>query len=309
MLNKSYKINFEKFTKNFSLPKQIIDEDFDRLDTIFLKVILLIFKNPEKNYSEILLSNLLNCKQEKIASAIDYWVKKRILIQQDFKVIAKEVVKDVNVFSKSIPDKIVQPSSYNEISFLLERMESIFARPITSQERQTVTEILEFVKLPADVILMAIDYCVSVEKASPKFIKMLCINWAEKGIVTHELAEQFLSLLKEKKIGEEKIKTAFGLENKKLNDTERECVNRWLCEFKYDLNTILLAYDKTIAAIGKPAFAYINKILLSWKESNYKTYEEVLKNEGGSLAMKSNSTASYDIDELDSFWNNVPKLD
>ncbi|MEG2429697.1 MAG: DnaD domain protein, partial [Oscillospiraceae bacterium] len=195
MLNKSYKINFENFSKIFSLPKQIIGEDFESLDAIYLKVILLIFENADKNYSEVLLANLLNCKQEKISNAIDYWIKKGILIQLN----NKQAIKDVNVFSKSIATKIVKPSNNNEISFLLERMESIFARPISSQERQNVTEILEFVRLPADVILMAIDYCVSIDKPTPKFIKRVCISWADKGIVTHELAEQFLGLLKEKK--------------------------------------------------------------------------------------------------------------
>ncbi len=185
-------------------------------------------------------------------------------------------------------------------------MESILSRPITSAEHKTVVHILEFLRLPADVILMAIEYCVSIDKVNARYIEKVCTTWADNGINTHELAEQYLNLLKQSRLNEMKVQKIFGIESRNLIDSERNFINRWLNEFKFNVDIIKLAYEKTINAIGKLAFPYINKILLSWYEKGYKTLEDVETNELPKKTEK--KSTSYDIDELDRFWDNVPKL-
>lgn len=303
-----YKINFESYQNNFALPKDIIDDDFENLDPIFLKVILIIYKNSDKNYSTNLLSNLLSVSEGKIKQAVDFWVEKKLLIRHKEQSINPSVL----VFSKSVEAVSVQTTSKTaskELTYLLECMENLLQRPVTSVEHKTIINILEVIKLPADVVLMAIDYCVSIDKVNARYFEKVCASWSDNGINTHEMAEQYLSLLKSKKLNESKVKQVFGIDGRNLTDGERDFVCKWFDTYKFDIAVIKLAFEKTIAAIGKISFPYMNKIMLSWCENGYKTIEDILPNQTNpkTQSFKSNNP-SYDIDELDKFWDNVPKL-
>lgn len=305
----SYRINFEAYQNNFAIPKCIVDDSFESLDPIYLKVILLIFMNADKNYSSNLLSNLLNVSEDKINKAIQYWIDKKLLIPTETKKVSPAVV----LSSKSTQAPCSQSQSLvssKELTYLLECMENLLQRPITSVEHKTIVHILEFIKLPADVVLMALEYCVSIDKVNARYIEKVCANWADNGIVTHELAEQYLKLLKQSKTNQRKVQKLFGIESRALTDSEREFINRWFDQFGFDLDVIKYAYEKTIASIGKLAFPYINKILLSWYEQGYKTLDDILSAEAEpkNKQKKSTKKTSYDVEELDEFWNNVPKL-
>lgn len=44
----TYQINFTRYANHFALPRDIVDESLCDMDPLYLKVILLIFKQPEK---------------------------------------------------------------------------------------------------------------------------------------------------------------------------------------------------------------------------------------------------------------------
>ena len=189
----AYKINFERYSENFSLPAEIAGDEISTVAGDYLKVILLIFKNADKNYSANLLSNLLNLPEKRVSEAISYWISRGILIEQDSEKISPEVI----VISKRTPQPVFPPkeSMNGELAFLLECMENQLKRPITSVEYKSIVHIMETIRLPADVILMAVEYCTSIEKANIRYIEKVCATWADNGITTHELAEQYLSLI------------------------------------------------------------------------------------------------------------------
>ncbi len=299
----AYKINFEAYSNNFALPQNIIDDDFEKLSVIDLKVILLIFKNSSKNYSANLLSNLLNVSEEEVRKSLANWITKGILVDLPNEKIATDAV----VLSKFTQPTITNVKSANsaELSFLLECMEDRLKRPITSVEHKSIIHILEYIKLPADVIMMAIEYCVTVDKVNARYIEKVCASWADNGITTHELAEQYLSISKTSKNNEDKIKKVFGIQDRNLIDSEREHINRWFNEYKFGVDVIKLGYEKTIGAINKLSFPYLNKILSSWSEKGYKTIEEITGTEYSKVRKEK---TSYDIDDIDKFWDNVPKL-
>lgn len=303
----TYKINFESYARNFSLPQEIVDDDFAKLDAVYLKVILLIFRNSDKNYSTNLLSNLLNIPENQVTEAVQYWMDRAILVQQQTDPM------DSNVFvlsKKAQPIAIAsKPTSNSELAYLLECMENQLKRPITSVEYKSVVHILEYIKLPADVILMAIEYCVSIDKVNARYIEKVCATWADNGITTHERAEQYLNFLKQSRQNETLIQKMFGIENRKLIDSERDAINRWFNEFHFDQETILLAYERTIKAINKLSFPYINKILSSWNEKGYRSVGDIETGEGLGRNRNGHANSSYDIDELDRYWDKVPKLD
>lgn len=301
----TYKINFERYAANFCLPQEVAGDELASMDSVTLKVALLIFRNADKNYSSNLLSNLLNVPESKIDDAIGYWIERGLLLPEQ--AAAQEVI----VLAKKKPAAPAAPKQMPsaELSFLLECMENQLKRPVTSVEYKSVIHILEFIRLPADVVIMAVEYCITNGKFNARYLEKLCASWSDSGITTHEKAEQYLSLMKESKQQEAAVKKLFGIENRSLIDSEREHVNRWFNEYHYSQDIVKLAYERTITAINKLSFPYINKILQSWHDKGYATLDAILTNEGIGRRQQAAGNASYDIDELEEYWrNNVPKL-
>lgn len=302
-----YKINFSHYKSNFSLPASIVGDDLKYVDSDYLKVILLIFKNPDKNYSVNLLSNLLNLPDSQVSAAIQYWMKRGVLLPGSER---QEVQFHVVSEKKSIP--LSKPENDSELQFLLSTIPDVLNRPMTSTDLKSITYIYEYYRLPADVILMAAQYSVEKGKNSIKYIETVCINWYDRGITTHAMAEEYLKQASKHKSNEFQIRKLFGLGERKLLPSEQKYIEAWFQEFGYGLDVIGVAYERTIQNTGKVAFAYTNKILSNWHEKGYRTVEEILQKEpsrkkpGGS---GSGSNNSYDIDLLDRYWDTIPTLD
>ena len=298
----TYKINFEAYASHFSLPREIIDDDFATLDPAYLKVILLIFQNSDKNYSTNLLSNLLNLPEPKVEQAIRYWIGKKMLIP------LKDESIDENVVVMPKRTAVPKPANNSELSYLLECMEQQLGRPVTSVEYKSVVHILEYIKLPADVILMAVQHCVEIGKANARYIEKVCAAWADNGITTHTRAEQYLQLMAQSRQEEEAVKKMFGITDRNLIDSEREMIRKWFHEYGFSMDMVECAYERMILSIGKLSFPYIGKILSSWNEKGYHTLDDVREKDGKGRAKQGRSSSSYDIEELDKYWDRVPKL-
>ncbi len=300
----NYKINFNNYKNNFSLPALIVEDDLKNINSDYLKVILMIFKNPDKSYSINLLSNLLNLSEAMIKSALHYWIDKGVLLSD----VKKE--RQIHVISKThaIPAKQTNDS---ELKYLLLSMETVLKRTVTSTDIKTITYIYEYYRLPADVILMAIQYAVEKGKNSMKYIERLCVAWYDKGITNHTLAEEYLKLCSLHQNQTNQIKRIFGISGRALTSTEKASIKTWLLEYQFPMEMIQLAYEKTVQNTGKLAFAYINKILLNWNEKGYKTLEDVQNGEQNYKKTISNPSIenSYDIDEFEKHLNKIPTLD
>ena len=59
--------------------------------------------------------------------------------------------------------------------------------------------------------------------------------------------------------------------------------------------------------IGKLSFPYMNKILTSWHEQGFATVEEA-ESEKKAQSGKKENEATYDLEEIERFWDRVPTL-
>lgn len=301
-----YKINFSHYKSNFSLPSSIVGDDLKSVDSDYLKVILMIFKNPDKNYSVNLLSNLLNLPDSQVSAAIQYWIRRGVLLPgSEDKEVQFHVVSEKKQFVLS------KPENDSELQFLLSSIADILNRPMTSTDLKTITYIYEYYRLPADVILMAAQYSVDRGKNNIKYIEGVCVSWYDKGITSHTMAEEYLKQASRHKSNEFKIRKLFGLGERKLLPSEEKYIESWFLEFGYDIDIIGLAYERTIQNTGKVAFAYTNKILSNWHDKGYRTLEDILANEPSRKKSGSGNSGSnsYDIDMLDKYWDTIPTLD
>lgn len=300
-----YRINFDQYKHNFSIPASVVADDLKDVHSDYLKIVLMIFKNPDKEYSINLLSNLLNLSENTVRSAIEYWVDKGVLLRGSSK--TAPVVQQV---SQSAVCKTPEKREVNdaELKFLLDSMQHVLGRAVTSTDIRNITYIYEYYRMPADVILMAIQYSVDKGKNNMKYIESVCIGWYEQGIITHKLAEDYLKRAALSKEGETRVKQIFGIAGRPLIASEEKFIESWLTEYQADFDMIQLAYERTIKNTGKVAFAYTNKILLSWYKKGYHSIQDVLEKEPGNTRPATGKKSSFDIELLDRLLDQVPSI-
>lgn len=157
-------------------------------------------------------------------------------------------------------------------------------RILTTEELKDLLSIRDYLKLPPEVVSMALTHCLqkieyynkahgAARTMSMRTLESECYDWANKGIVTLEQASKYVSHDLEQAEPESRVKKLMGLD-RPLADSEREYIRSWL-DMGFDTDTIKLAYDKTVLATGKLAWRYMNKILLNWHEKNLHTVQQV----------------------------------
>ena len=295
-----YQINFANYKNNFSLPRLVVDGIQD-IPSDYLKIILTIFKEPDKTYSVHLLSQLLNLSEQTVEQGISYWIGRKVLLGEP----AQRPQPAVHTVSARAT--AAQPVDDWELKFLIKEMEQLLQRPLTSTDLKTITYIYEYYRLPADVILMAIQYSVDAGKRDIRYIEKVCVGWYERGLTTHAAVEAFLKQAAEYQSREAKVKALLGIRDRKLIPSEEKWIRTWLEEYQYDLDVLQLAYERTVKNTGKAALAYMNKILANWHAKGLRTLEEIQQKDGGKRQPAGGQ--SYDLEMLERYWDHVPTLD
>ena len=183
----------------------------------------------------------------------------------------------------------------------------MFGRPLTSAEQKGLVYIHEYMGLPADVIIMAVEYCISIDRPHFNYIQKMCAQWADDEINTHVRAEAAIKQLSAYRSREGLVRTAFGIGDRALTAANKKYINQWFDD-GFDIEMIKIAYERTVDRINKVSFPYINKILQSWKENGILTPADLSTKETPRNYQKGQKPdASYDLDEFERLGFHVPK--
>lgn len=184
------------------------------------------------------------------------------------------------------------PDFKNLVNFAEGRLEKVF----NQSELARLYSFLDYLKMPADVIMLVIEDCCSRGKNSLRYIyKSLC-DFADNGIDSYEKADALLLKRREASGFEAYIRKMFGLGERKLVPKEKEALQNWKEKWDFSEEMLEFAYEKTVSTAKKPSISYMNKILEKWHEEGFSNPEEV-KN---SAASKNSDKAekSYDLEDF-----------
>lgn len=296
-----YQIRFESFRKNFALPDLLSIQQLKQVDGRYLKVLLLLFQNPDRHYTSDLLASLLELPETVVEDALSYWARQGAVTLKDQPAppAPAPVLSGGEVRHRMGTDD-------EELRFLLSSMESILNRPVNSTDIHDVIQIYESYRLPADVIIMAMQFCAGQGHNDIRYIKKVCYNWYQRGIDDHHKADDYLQQLAKRSSLEGQIRGLFGVGQRQLIPNEQDCLDRWL-DMGYDLDVFRLAYERTVKHTGKAAIPYANRILQNWKQKGYRTLQDIQAGEPERSGLSSGKgKSSYDLDSLDRFWDEVP---
>ena len=167
---------------------------------------------------------------------------------------------------------------------LCREMENQLGRVFTEHDLKCLYTIYDYLALPPEVILLLTGWVVLRERrqkddpgACPRMpqVRREAFRWKRLGVDTLERAEDYLRRQQGVDERERAILAAVGVtERRPAVEKEREFIEQW-AEAGYGDALIRLAYERTVYRRGSMSWPYMNKILLSWHQSGWRTPEEV----------------------------------
>ena len=306
-----------RFSSFLAVPIEVVDKHLASASGLYVKVLLAVLRADRADTAEIAAK--LSVPESEVTEAVGYWIRSGIFRQEEpaSKPARPHQQPEVVFSAQSLtPAEIQQRVDQNQdIRFLFSMAESIFGNLLTSTQQRGLLYIHETLGLPVDVIVMALQYCVSIGKKNFAYIQKLCAAWADQDINTHARAEEYIRLQTQRHSREQQVCERFGIRGRNLSAQQSKMVQSWFDDFGYDIEMIGEACERTLNAINQLSFPYINTILKSWYEKGIRTPQEIALKDarpGGDLPKTSGQkrrTASYDLDEFDRRGFNIPKID
>lgn len=317
----------------FEIPEIIADKHLKFASGEQIKVLLYVLRHPEKSQSAHAIAKFLKMDEADVEDCLQYWVLTNIL--EDEETAAKE--KDIAPAKektekpaepiKFVPGQKKEPETVKseekveytkpsqaeiaarldesaEIRSLFSDLQSKLGKTIGYDGQATIICLYDHFGLPAQVIFMLVDYCVSIGKTGYSYIEKAGSSWAEQEIDTVEKAAKKIDSLNKINKLWNKFAIAYGFPNGKPTANQVKYISRWLDEFKMSFDMICLAYEETLERTGKISWSYTDKILANWHENGLKTPDDVEKAaKNRSAAAKKpagNPDASYNLDRVKS---------
>ncbi|MCM1024402.1 MAG: DnaD domain protein [Prevotella sp.] len=288
----NYKINWDGSDGVFAVPDLAAD-CLKLASGKAVKLLLYILKNKNSDESLAEMGRAVGITEEDAEDAVSYWQQVGVMVSDNVPLTAaaKETPAEVRSAaeisaprSREKASKMISPAeiseraeSSDEIKFLFSAAEATLGKVLTYTEQRTLIWLHDYYGTASDLLLMIMDFAVSQNRASIGFIEKIASQWHEDGIVTHEQAEREILRMQNYYSLEGQVSARLGL-NRTLTPTERKLVSDWSAK-NISIELISYAYERTVDAIGKVKFSYMNTILTDWYGKGMFTPADVKKSE------------------------------
>ncbi|MCM1335456.1 MAG: DnaD domain protein [Bacteroides sp.] len=155
------------------------------------------------------------------------------------------------------------------VRYLFETFERLAGRPTKHSERNALMILVEEVGMPTEVAVMLVEYCFSIDRATPAYIKAAALEWCDSGIDTIGKAEERIKLLRARHTLEGRLRGLFG-RTSAFSKSERELIALW-AGAAYPDELYEEAYDLCMKNAGRLSLKYMDTVLKSWAEKGYTT--------------------------------------
>jgi len=192
----------------------------------------------------------------------------------DFWVVNETSVAVTPKPKKSIENITAEMDRDSNLKYLYKQAQTLLGKMLSATDVQILYSFYDDYGFSVEAIAELLVYAAKIEKRNMRYIEKIAIDWAEKGLFTHDELEPYIKKLEQRAKREGKIRQALGID-RKLTQTEEQFIGSWANELKVPLELIPLAYERTINGIGKLSCAYMDKIFKNWLAAGIKTAAQV----------------------------------
>lgn len=182
--------------------------------------------------------------------------------------LEEETIKPEIIVTQEQTERLAQDDDFSWTRLIVE---SYLDRPITAKEADLLIYLFDTLHFSKDLILYLYEYCCSIHKTNINYVQAVAFSWDKNNVKTPDEAQELSTQYNE---CHSAICKALGL-NRMLGSIEAQYIDRWQNEWQMDLAVILNACNRTILAIQKPDFKYLNGILENWHNNNVHTMQDV----------------------------------
>lgn len=172
------------------------------------------------------------------------------------------------------PEQISGLAGDEDFSQLLYIAQKYMNKVFTQRECEVFAYLYDGLKMTAELLEYVVEYCVQGGHTSIRYIETVAINWHETGLKTVDEAKSYAASFTRDSFA---VMKAFGLNDRKPGDTEREMIDRWFKGYGFTRELVLEACNRTLEATHSPSFKYADKILSGWKKAGVRTLDDVRK--------------------------------
>lgn len=302
------------------IPFDFIENHLPKANATFVKIYIYLFmlaaKKEEKSFGDI--AKELDILESDLVNAVNYWQEKGVLFADG----------EIVVFGKaqSLPTEQEAPeedaqavqniaeiiSSDEKLADMFMLSQELLGKTITEKDMQTIYWFYSDLKMPVEVILMLIEYCVSKGKNRMSYIEKVAVSWNEMGLNNVETVTNYLKSEEQKTGFLYSIRRLMGIADRSLSQIEEQYLTKWHDEFSMSEEMIALAYEYCIIQTAKLSFPYMDKIITRWNSVGIKTVAEAeADNKKFKNRARSKDTAfddnSYDSGSLEKLTRNIKK--
>ncbi len=329
----SYSINLGSWNSVFAVPCSVVDNNLKLAGSVQLKVLLWVLRHAGEPFEEQDIAEALGIDRADVGDAMVYWQETGLITasggdsiapapaaeagteravppfqpSEQKPAVSKKEEKHRRVLSRpQKPDSefvAKRMSESTEIACLMQSAQEILGRLISNGDAATLLMIHDDFGLPSDVIIMLLQYAVSIGKANMRYIEKVAMNWADGEINTHEKAEAKLSSLAASQKAWRSVEQAIGMPHRTPSAKEEAYAPVWVDDWNFSLSMIREAYDRTVDATGKYNAGYMNKILERWHQAGITTpkqaEDEKIKRASSRKKAGNEKQPTFDIEEYE----------
>jgi DnaD/phage-associated family protein len=314
-----YILNPAAYGAMFAVPAEVVDKHLRLAGAAQLKALLWLLRHGGVG-DTVELAKALGLAPADASDALQYWLEMGLIISSGESLnpvtaaapAQNQPQTQAQTEKEKTPKPFIPPqrptrgevarrgSESPEIAFLIKEAELKLGRLISFSEAAALVWLFDYESLPACVILMLVEYCVSENKFGVRYMEKLGADWAAKEINTVERAERHLTELSLRKTAWRKIENAFGLEHRQPSEKELEFASRWVNEYLFTKAMLKAAYDRCVDSTAKINFKYIDKILVKWYSLKITAPEDIPAAQTKEKSPQSGkSQTSYDLGIFD----------
>lgn len=138
----------------------------------------------------------------------------------------------------------------------------------------------------------------SERRPSPRFISEEAYRWANREILTLELADEYITADEKRREDKNRLAALLSIRGRELSRTESKYLESWI-EMGFDDEAIEAAFDRTLTNIGTLKWPYMNGILKNWHAKGLHDGASIEEAEGKRRADTSRNAGAKDEEDED----------
>ena len=287
------------------ISNQFIDEFLAEANAAQIKVYLYLLRMTGNATSVSDMADKFNYTEKDICRALKYWEKNKLLsLNYDIdgsvvgvRLITPASVQKTNTQTKSFvpvavsfepapevneePEAFVKPTysaddlrafkDRDETSQIIFIAEQYLGKTLSPSDIRSLLFITDVLHFSTDLIDYLLAYCADKDKKNFRYIESVAINWAQNGVTTPEQAKAASGRY------DKNVYTVMRALGKSAAPTDKEAgfVRRWMNDFRFSMDIITEACERSVMSTDKNRFAYADSILKSWSQAGVASKRDI----------------------------------